>query len=104
MRAGVFYTHNWSKYTKTDDPSKKGWQVDETPENIWNLYLGYFGEYLDASISYSYCDNRFDDDKNSYADDTYKGDDDYNIVDAKVTFRPAEHTEKYISGMPARTA
>ncbi len=91
MKAGIFYTHNWSKYTKTDDPSKKGWQVDETPENIWNLWFGYFGEYLDASMSYRYCDNRFDDDKNSYADDTYKGDDDYDIVDAKVTFRPAEH-------------
>ena len=90
MRAGVFYTHNWSKYTKTEASSKKGWQVDETPENIWNLWFGYFGECVDASISYRYCDNRFDDEKNSYADDTYKGDDDYNIVDAKVTFRPAE--------------
>ncbi len=91
MKAGLFYTHNWSKYTKTDVPSKKGWQVDETPENIWNLWLGYAGEYIDASISYRYCDNRFDDEKNSYADDTYKGDDDYNIIDAKITLRPTEH-------------
>ncbi|MDL1964777.1 MAG: TonB-dependent receptor, partial [Deltaproteobacteria bacterium] len=91
MKAGVFYAHNWSEYTKTVAASKEGWEVDETPTDMWSLWLGYFGELIDASLSYRYCDSRFDDEKNQYADTTYKGDDDYHVVDAKVTFRPMEH-------------
>jgi iron complex outermembrane receptor protein len=91
MKAGLFYTHNWSEYTKTQDPSKKGWEVAETPTDMWSFWLGYFGEYLDASLSYRYCDSRYDDEYAQYADNTYRGDDDYHIVDAKVTCRPMEH-------------
>lgn len=90
IKGGLFYTHNWSKYTKTDDPSRRGWEVDETPTDMWSLWLGYFGRIIDAGVSYRYCDNRYDDEKTQYADTTYKGDDDYNIVDAKLTFRPMD--------------
>ncbi|MBC2694895.1 MAG: TonB-dependent receptor [Desulfobacteraceae bacterium] len=91
MKAGLFYAHNWSEYTKTVAASKEGWEVDETPTDMWSLWLGYFGKLIDANLSYRYCDSRFDDEKNQYADTTYKGDDDYHVVDAKVTFRPMEN-------------
>ena len=91
MKAGLFYAHNWSEYTKRLDVSEEGWEVEETPTDMWSLWLGYFGELIDVSLSYRYCDSRFDDEKNQYADTTYTGDDDYHVVDAKVTFRPMEH-------------
>lgn len=91
MRAGMFYAHNWSEYTRTQAASKRGWEVAETPTDMWSLWLGYFGQRLDAGISYRYSDSRYDDDYAPHADNAYKGDDDYHVVDAKVTFRPMDH-------------
>ncbi len=91
MKAGLFYAHNWSEYTKTQVSSKLGWEVNETPTDMWSLWLGYFGRYLDASISYRYCDSRYDDEYAQYADTTYRADDEYHIVDAKITARPMDH-------------
>jgi iron complex outermembrane receptor protein len=91
LRAGLFYAHNWSEYTKTDDPDKLGWEVEETPTDMLSFWIGYFGYKFDASVSYRYCDSRYDDEYAPYADDAYKGDDEYHVVDAKVTFRPMDH-------------
>lgn len=90
MKAGLYYAHNWSEYTKTQASSKLGWEVNETPTDMWSLWLGYFGRQLDASISYRYCDSLYDDAYAQYADTTYKADDEYHVVDAKVTFRPKD--------------
>jgi iron complex outermembrane receptor protein len=91
LKGGLFYTHNWSEYTKTQADSKLGWEVAETPTDMWSVWIGYFGDRLDASLSYRYCDSRFDDEYAPYADNAYKGDDEYYIMDAKITFRPYEN-------------
>ncbi len=90
FKGGVFYAHNWSEYTKTQNASKKGWEVDETPTDMWSVWLGYYGKYLEAAVNYRYCDRIYDDEKNK-AEETYGADDDYHLVDAKVTFKPADH-------------
>jgi len=97
MKGGVFYTHQWSKYTKTVDPSKEGWQLNETPSDILTIWLGYFGRRFDASVSYRYCDSRYDDDYTAYSSDSYGADDDYQLVDLKVAFRPMEHVQLSVS-------
>lgn len=37
MKAGLFYAHNWSEYAKIQASSKLGWEVDETPTDMWSL-------------------------------------------------------------------
>lgn len=91
LKTGIYHTYNWSKYLKTYNSSKKGWEMDETPTEMWSMWLGYFGRYLDATMSYRYCDSRYDNEKTQYDDTTYTGDDDYHVADAKVTFKPMEH-------------
>jgi iron complex outermembrane recepter protein len=91
MKAGLFYTHNWSKYTQTEDESKLGWEMEETPTDLWSAWIGYFGRLVDVSFSCRYVDSRYDDEYAPYADNSYKGDDDYYVADAQVTFRPQEH-------------
>jgi iron complex outermembrane receptor protein len=91
MKAGLFYTHNWSEYTETSAASKLGWEMDETPTDMVSLWLGYFGRHVDASLSYRYCDSRYDDQYAPYAENAYKGDDAYSVVDVKLTFRPRDH-------------
>lgn len=91
MKAGLFYAHNWSEYAKIQASSKLGWEVDETPTDMWSLWLGYFGQHLDASLSYRYCDSTFDDEYAQYVDTTYKADDEYHVIDTKVTVRLKEH-------------
>lgn len=93
LKGGLFYTHNWSEYTKTQASSKLGWEVDETPTDIWSVWLGYSGRYASLSVAYRYCDRRYDDKYAQYADTAYKGDDEYHIVDAKIAFRPMDHVE-----------
>lgn len=97
MKAGLFYAHNWSEYTQTDDEEKEGWELDETPTDMWSAWLGYFGDLADASLTYRYCDSRYDDDYAPYADTVYKGDDEYHLLDAKVSVRPKEHVEVSLS-------
>jgi iron complex outermembrane receptor protein len=97
MKAGLFYSHVWSEYTKTQAASKLGWELDETPTDMWSIWIGYFGRKLDMSISYRYSDSRYDDNYAPYADTSYKGDDEYHVVDAKVSYRPAEHVTLSLS-------
>jgi iron complex outermembrane receptor protein len=97
MMAGLSYAHNWSEYTKTEAKSKLGWEVDETPTDMFSLWLGYSGRILDAGINYRYCDSRYDDEKYKYGDTTYKADDSYSVVDAKVTVRPMDHLSLSLS-------
>jgi iron complex outermembrane receptor protein len=91
MKAGAFYAHNWSEYTQTDDPSKTGWEMAEAPTDMWSIWWGYFGRLIELSLSYRYCDSRYDDAYASYADTVYKGDDEYHVVDAQLTLKPREN-------------
>ncbi|GAB6906511.1 TonB-dependent receptor [Desulfosarcina cetonica] len=97
MKAGLFYTHHWSEYTSLEDESEEGWEVDEVPTDMLSAWIGYFGRYVDASISYRYCDSRYDDDYDKYASDSYKNDDEYNLVDAKITVRPQKNVSLSLS-------
>ncbi|MBT4484347.1 MAG: TonB-dependent receptor [Candidatus Latescibacteria bacterium] len=97
IKSGLFYAHNWSEYTKTQALSKLGWEVEETPTDIFSYWLGYFGRRLDASASYKYSDSRYDDDYCSYGNTSYRGDDPYHVLDAKVTFRLMEHVALSLS-------
>lgn len=97
LKGGLFYTHNWSEYTKTQSSSKEGWEVDETPTDLWSAWIGYFGERLDVTLSYRYCDARYDDEYAQYGENLYKGDDEYHIVDAKITVRPIKHVDVSLS-------
>jgi iron complex outermembrane receptor protein len=92
LKGGLFYTHNWSEYTVTQDASRLGWEVNEVPTDIWSAWLSYyFTDDLDLNLSYRYCDSRYDDEYAAYAENAYKGDDAYQIMDAKLTYRPYEH-------------
>lgn len=88
MRAGMTYAHNWSEYTETEDESKLGWEMAETPTDMWSVWGGYFGTALEATFTYRYCDSRYDDEYAPYAENAYKGDDEYYVADLKVTWRP----------------
>ena len=97
MKAGMFYTHHWSKYTQTEAESKLGWELKETPTDLWSAWIGYFGRLVDASLSCRYVDSRYDDKYAQYAENSYRGDDEYTLVDAKVTFRPQTHVAVSLS-------
>ena len=71
--------------------------MNETPTDMWSLWLGYFGQHLDASLSYRYCDSTFDDEYAQYVDTTDKADDEHHVIDIKVTVRLREHTSLSLS-------
>jgi iron complex outermembrane receptor protein len=87
MRAGMNYAHNWSEYTETEDESKLGWEMEETPTDMWSMWTGYFGAALEATFTYRYCDSRYDDEYAPHAENAYKGDDEYYVADLKVTWK-----------------
>jgi iron complex outermembrane receptor protein len=91
LKGGIHYAHNWSEY---DDPNdelgKDGWIVDQTPEDVFNFWLGYFSRFWDASVNLRYSDIVYDDQKNPYSSDVFKDYTDSFIVDAQVTFRPVK--------------
>jgi iron complex outermembrane recepter protein len=91
FRCGAFYAHNWSEYIKTYGDAKNGRELDETPTDMASGWLGYFGDYFEASITARYCDSRYDDEYAPYADKNYKGDDEYYIADAKISVKPYKH-------------
>ena len=97
MKIGINYAHNWSEYTKTEAKSKLGQEMDETPTDMWSLWAGYFGQYIDASFSYRFCDSRYDDEYAKYAENAFGGDDAYSVVDAKVTYKHNENISASIS-------
>ncbi len=91
LKGGIHYTHNWSEY---DDPNndlgKDGWMVDQTPEDIFNCWLGYFSDFWDATVNMRYSDIAYDDQKNPYSSAVFKDYTDSFVVDAQVTYRPAK--------------
>ena len=91
LKGGIHYTHNWSEYDDPDNElGKDGWIVDETPEDVFNFWLGYFSHYWDATVNLRYSDIVYDDRKNPYSSSVFKDYTDSFVVDAQVTFKPAE--------------
>ena len=90
LKGGIHYTHHWSEYTKTESASKDGWEVAEVPTDIFNCWLGYFTDYLDASVNLRYSDSVYDDQRDPYESCVFDDYSDSFVVDAQVTFRPAE--------------
>ncbi len=91
FKGGMHYTHNWSEYHDPDNElGKDGWMVDETPENLFNFWLGYFSRFWDATVNLRYSDIVYDDQKNPYSSDVFKDYTDSFLVDAQVTFRPVK--------------
>ncbi len=88
LKGGIHYTHHWSEYTRTEGNSKTGWEVDEVPTDIFNFWLGYFTEHLDASVNLRYSDSVYDDKRDPYADCGFDDYSDSFVVDSQVTFRP----------------
>lgn len=97
LKAGLFYTHHWSEYTQTEDESKLGWEVDETPTDLWSAWIGYFGPRMDIAFSCRYVDSRYDDEYAQYGENSYRGDDAYYVADAQITFRPREQVALSLS-------
>ncbi len=91
VQVGLYYTHHWSEYTKTQAPSKLGWEVNETPTDLFSARVSYLGRLFEANVSYRYADRRYDNRYAPYASNTYKADDPYHLVDAKLSFRPMTH-------------
>ncbi|WP_320045259.1 TonB-dependent receptor [uncultured Desulfobacter sp.] len=90
LKGGLHYTHNWSKYTKTEGNGMDGWEVAEVPTDIFNFWLGYFTDAWDASVNLRYSDSVYDDRRDPYSDSVYCDYTDSFVVDAQVTFRPTQ--------------
>ncbi|WP_236609877.1 TonB-dependent receptor [Desulfotignum phosphitoxidans] len=91
LRGGIHYTHNWSEYYDTDPAyGREGWEVEEVPSDIVNLWLGYFTDFLDASVNLRYSDNVWDDRRDPYASDAFNDYTDSFVVDTQVTVRPGK--------------
>ena len=91
LKGGIHYTHHWSEYCDTDPAyGKEGWEVDEVPTDIFNCWLGYFTDFLDASVNVRYSDSVYDDKRDPYASDVFNDYTDSVVVDAQVTVRPGK--------------
>ncbi|WDP90867.1 MAG: TonB-dependent receptor [Desulfobacter sp.] len=90
LKGGIHYTHHWSEYTVISDASKLGKEVDEVPTDIFNFWLGYFTDVLDASVNLRYSDSVMRDERTAYADSGYKDYSDSFVVDSQVTYRPSK--------------
>ena len=90
MKGGIHYTHNWSEYIKTEGHSKDGWEVAEVPTDIFNFWLGYFTDFLDASVNLRYSDSVYDDKRDPHSSTVYGDYTDSFVMDAQVTVRPAK--------------
>lgn len=88
LKGGIHYTHNWSEYLETENHSKDGWEVAEVPTDIFNLWLGYFTDFWDASVNLRYSDSVYDDKRDPYSSSVYGDYTDSFLVDAQVTVRP----------------
>ncbi len=98
LKGGIHYTHHWSEYYDTDPAyGKEGQEVDEVPTDIYNCWLGYFTDVLDASVNLRYSDSVYDDDRDPYADSAFNDYEDFFVVDAQVTFRPGEKVSLTLS-------
>lgn len=88
LKAAFYYTHNWSEFTKTQDPKSLGDEVPEVPTDMWSLVFGYHGTHLEATINYRYSDSPYPDSYDLYNDHAFGGYDAYHIVDLQATVRP----------------
>ncbi len=90
LKGGIHYTHHWSEYTKTEGDSKNGWEVDEVPTDIFNFWMGYFTDFLDASVNLRYSDSVYDKKRDPYADSAFNDYTDSFVVDAQITVKPSK--------------
>lgn len=88
LKGGIHYTHHWSEYTHREDESKEGWEVEEVPTDIFNFWLGYFGDFVDASVNLRYSDSVQDDRYDAYDDCVFEDYSESTLVDSQVTIRP----------------
>ena len=89
LKGGIHYTHHWSEYTQTEGSSEDGWEVDEVPTDIFNFWLGYFTNVLDASVNLRYSDSVYDEKRDPYADSAFNDYSDSFVVDAQITVKPS---------------
>ena len=98
LKGGIHYTHNWSEYYDTDPAyGREGWEVEEVPSNIFNFWMGYFTDFLDASVSMRYSDSVWDDQRDPYASDAFNDYTDSFVVDAQVTIKPSQKVSLSLS-------
>ena len=67
------------------------------PTDIFNFWLGYFGEFLDASVNLRYSDSVYDDKRDPYADCVFNDYSDSFLVDAQVTVKPSQRLSLTLS-------
>ena len=84
--SGIHYTHHWSEYTKTE-VSEAGWEVAEVPTDMFNFWLGYFTDLLDASVNLRYSDSVYDDERDPFSSKVYCDYSDSFVVDTQITVR-----------------
>ncbi|WP_155322845.1 TonB-dependent receptor [Desulfosarcina ovata] len=89
LKGGIHYTHHWSEYTQTE-VNEAGWEVAEVPTDIFNFWIGYFTDFLDASVNLRYSDSVYDDDRDPYASDAFNDYTDSFVVDAQITVKPSK--------------
>ncbi len=97
LRGGIHYTHHWSEYTKTEGSSRDGWEVDEVPTDIFSFWLGYFTEFVDASVNVRYSDSVYDDKRDPYDSRVFNDYSSSFVVDAQVTVRPTQKVSLSLS-------
>ena len=90
LKGGIHYTHHWSEYTVISDASKLGKEVDEVPTDIFNFWVGYFTDFIDASVNMRYSDSVMRDERTAYADSGYKDYSDSFVMDAQITVKPTQ--------------
>lgn len=98
LKGGIHYTHNWSEYYDTDPAyGREGWEVEEVPSDIVNLWLGYFTNFLDASVNLRYSDSVWDDQRDAYASSVFNDYTDSFVVDAQATIKPSKRLSLTLS-------
>ena len=91
LKGGIHYTHNWSEYYDTDPAyGREGWEVEEVPSDIFNVWLGYFTDFLDGSVNVRYSDSVWDDQRDPYSSSVFNDYTDSVVVDAQITVKPSK--------------
>jgi iron complex outermembrane receptor protein len=91
LKGGIHYTHNWSEYYDTDPAyGREGWEVEEVPSDIVNFWLGYFTDFLDASVNLRYSDSVWDDQRDPYSSSVFNDYTDSFVVDAQISVKPSK--------------
>lgn len=69
----------------------------EVPTDIFNCWLGYFTDFLDASVNLRYSDSVYDDRRDTYASSVFNDYTDSFVVDAQLTVRPGKKVSLTLS-------